>query len=122
MATCDCFARRTGELSWDVGAGRPAVWCKAGPGIQELMIRADSDRFFKPPYVGPSGWVGIHLDGRVKWTEVGVFLRDAYDLTVPKPRVRGPKPGGAAQTSPAGGPARVSRKRASPARSGKAAR
>src|SRR6185436_3299751 len=86
------------------GAGRPAVWCKAGPGIQELMIKANPDRFFKPPYVGPSGWVGIHLDGRVSWTEVGEFLRDAFDMTVPKPRAR-------AQTSPAGGPARVSRKR-----------
>jgi len=40
------------------GAGRPAVWCKAGPGNQALMVKSDPDRFFVPPYVGPSGWIG----------------------------------------------------------------
>jgi hypothetical protein len=38
------------------GGGRPAVWCKAGPGNQALMVRAEPDRFFVPPYVGP-GWI-----------------------------------------------------------------
>ena len=44
------------------GQGRPAVWCKAGPGNQELMVRGEPDRFFVPPYVGPSGWVGMVLE------------------------------------------------------------
>src|SRR5215210_1145550 len=44
------------------GRGRDSVWCKAGPGNQELMIAAAPDRFFKPPYVGPSGWIGVYLD------------------------------------------------------------
>ena len=37
--------------------GRAAVWLKAAPGNQALMIAADPDHFFMPPYAGPSGWV-----------------------------------------------------------------
>jgi predicted DNA-binding protein (MmcQ/YjbR family) len=66
------------------GSGRPAVWCKAGPGNQGLMVRADPSRFFVPPYVGPSGWVGVWLDGSVDWAEVADLLRDSYRLVAPK--------------------------------------
>ena len=66
------------------GAGRPAVWVKAGSGNQDLLVRAAPDRFFVPPYVGPSGWVGVYLDGAVDWGEVAELLRDAYALTAPK--------------------------------------
>lgn len=72
------------------GAGRPSVWCKAGPGNQELMIAADPDRYFRPPYVGPSGWVGIHLDRGVEWQMVRETVEDAYRLVAPKPRQRVP--------------------------------
>lgn len=66
------------------GGGRPAVWCKAGPGNQAIMVRADPRRFFVPPYVGPSGWIGIWLDGRVDWKELADLLRDSYRLVAPK--------------------------------------
>ena len=66
------------------GAGRNSVWCKADPVNQSMMIQAAPDRFFKPPYVGPSGWIGIFLDRGVDWAEVGELLRDAYLLTAPK--------------------------------------
>lgn len=66
------------------GAGRPAVWCKAERANQALMVSAEPDRFFIPPYVGPSGWVGVWLDGEVDWAELSEFLRDAYLLVVPK--------------------------------------
>ena len=66
------------------GGGRPAVWCKAGPGNQGLMVHANPDRFFIPPYVGPSGWVGVWLDGAVDWNEVADLLRDSYALVAPK--------------------------------------
>lgn len=66
------------------GGGRPAVWCKAAPGNQELMIRSAPTRFFKPPYVGPSGWVGVWLDGKVDWAEVADLLTDSYLLVAPK--------------------------------------
>jgi hypothetical protein len=66
------------------GGGRPAVWCKAAPGNQSLMVRAKPDRFFVPPYVGPSGWVGVWLDGAVDWREAGELLRDSYVLIAPR--------------------------------------
>ena len=66
------------------GRGRDSVWCKAAPGNQELMIGAAPERFFKPPYVGPSGWIGVYLDKATDWSEVAELLRDAYRLTAPK--------------------------------------
>jgi hypothetical protein len=66
------------------GAGRPAVWLKATPANQALMVAADPARYFVPPYVGPSGWVGVWLDRRPRWKEVGELLRDAYRRTAPK--------------------------------------
>ena len=66
------------------GGGRPAVWCKPKAINQRLMIDAAPDRFFSPPYVGPSGWVGVWLDGNVDWEELGDLLRDGYRMTAPK--------------------------------------
>jgi hypothetical protein len=66
------------------GAGRPAVWCKAAPGNQELMVRAAPERFFAPPYVGPSGWVGVWLDRGADWGELAELLRDSWRLTAPR--------------------------------------
>jgi predicted DNA-binding protein (MmcQ/YjbR family) len=66
------------------GGGRPAVWCKAGPGNQALMVRAEPERFFVPPYVGPSGWIGVWLDRSVDWAELADLLRDSYRLVAPK--------------------------------------
>jgi hypothetical protein len=66
------------------GGGRPAVWIKAAPGNQDIMVRAAPDRFFVPPYVGPSGWVGVWLDRGVDWEELADLVRDSYRLTAPK--------------------------------------
>jgi hypothetical protein len=66
------------------GDGRIAVWCKAALGMQEILIDADAKRFFRPPYVGPSGWIGICLDGKVDWQEVHALLADAWRMTAPK--------------------------------------
>ena len=66
------------------GGGRNAVWCKAKPVNQSLMIGASPNRFFSPPYVGPSGWVGVWLDGDVDWEELLDLLADGYRLTAPR--------------------------------------
>lgn len=66
------------------GAGRPAVWCKATKMNEELMISAAPGRFFSPPYVGPSGWIGVWLDRGVEWAELADLLQDAYRLAAPK--------------------------------------
>ncbi len=66
------------------GAGRPAVWCKASRMNQSMMVEAEPDRFFVPPYVGPSGWIGVWLDAAVAWEDLDDLLRDAYVLVAPK--------------------------------------
>jgi len=66
------------------GAGRAAVWCKAAAGNQDLMVRAAPQRFYVPPYVGPSGWIGVWLDDGTDWAELAELLRDSWRLTAPK--------------------------------------
>ena len=65
------------------GGGRPAAWCKAAPVNQELVVRAQPERYFVPPYVGPSGWIGVYLDGGADWSELADLLRDGYLLAAP---------------------------------------
>ena len=66
------------------GNGRPAVWCMAKHVTQDLLIRAQPDRFFVPAYVGPSGWVGVWLNGATDWKAVEELLQSAYRLRAPK--------------------------------------
>jgi len=60
------------------GAEHLAVWLPQPLGVQETLIAAEPERFFRPPYVGPSGWVGMRLDGDPDWTLVAKLLREAY--------------------------------------------
>ena len=62
------------------GGGRPAVWCKAAPGNQDFMVRAEPRRFFVPPYVGTAGWVGVFLDGAADWVELDELVIEGPDL------------------------------------------
>jgi hypothetical protein len=66
------------------GADRLAFWCAAPPGAQEALIAADPDRFFRPPYVGHRGWVGVRIDTEPDWDEVAEIVRDAYRQVAPK--------------------------------------
>ena len=66
------------------GGGRPGVWCKGTHFDQDQLVRADPDRFFVPPYVGPSGWVGVWLDVKPDWDIVTELLRVGYRLAAPK--------------------------------------
>lgn len=66
------------------GDGRPSLWCKALPGIQTVLVGADPERFFVPPYVGHRGWVGMRLDRGPDWNEVAELVRRSYRLTAPK--------------------------------------
>ncbi|HYN83431.1 MAG TPA: MmcQ/YjbR family DNA-binding protein [Gemmatimonadaceae bacterium] len=66
------------------GAGRPSVWVKSTPVNQDLLVRWQPARYFVPPYVGPSGWVGVYLDKRPSWKTIADILQDAYLLIAPK--------------------------------------
>ncbi|HEX4386455.1 MAG TPA: MmcQ/YjbR family DNA-binding protein [Myxococcales bacterium] len=60
------------------GAGHVAVWIPLPLGAQEALIDADPARYFKPPYVGPSGWVGVRLTPRPDWAAVTGLVRDGF--------------------------------------------
>jgi hypothetical protein len=66
------------------GAGRAGVWIKSAALTQDMLVRAEPARYFVPPYVGKSGWVGAYLDKRPAWDVVDDLLQDAYRLTAPK--------------------------------------
>src|SRR4051794_32139720 len=57
------------------GAGRPAVWILSVGVEQDFVVRARPDRYFKPPYVGPSGWIGAWLDRNPPWAEIEELIR-----------------------------------------------
>ncbi|ADJ50166.1 hypothetical protein AMES_8341 [Amycolatopsis mediterranei S699] len=61
-----------------------AFWCPAPPGVQEELVRTEPDRFFRPPYVGHRGWLGVRLDVDVDWGEIDRIVREAYRLVAPK--------------------------------------
>ena len=77
------FAMYAGEDSHH-GGGRPAVWINAKHVEQDLVVRARPDRYFKPPYVGPGGWIGAWLDRGPPWSEIIELLREGYRLRAPK--------------------------------------
>jgi hypothetical protein len=60
------------------GDGRVAIWCAAPLGAQEEMLAEDPAQFFRPPYVGHRGWLGVRVDGRPDWTEVAEIIEQAY--------------------------------------------
>jgi hypothetical protein len=66
------------------GDGVLGIWCPAPPGVQAELVAAEPDRFFVPPYVGHSGWVGVRLDHDVDWDEVAGILTESYRLVAPK--------------------------------------
>lgn len=69
------------------GADNLAVWLPAPLGEQETMIFTDPARFFRPPYVGHRGWIGVRLDRRPDWKAVANLVEQAYRLVAP-PRLR----------------------------------
>lgn len=70
------------------GDGRLALIYPAPPGAQDELVRAESERFFRPPYVGHRGWLGLRLDMDPDWAEVADLLDEAYRLVAPKTLVR----------------------------------
>ena len=65
------------------GDGRFAIWCAAPEGAQSMLVEADPDRFFVPPYVGHRGWLGVRLDRGLDWDELAGIGEDAYAEVAP---------------------------------------
>jgi hypothetical protein len=70
------------------GSGRVTLWCAAPEGAQEMLIGAAPDHYFRPPYVGHLGWIGIYLDSDVDDNEVAGAIEDAYLKVAPKSLVK----------------------------------
>jgi len=60
------------------GADHLGVWLPQPRGVQERLIAADAERFFRPPYVGAHGWVGVVLDTRPDWKRVAELVHDSF--------------------------------------------
>jgi hypothetical protein len=65
------------------GDGRFAIWCAAPAGVQAMLVEADPERFFVPPYVGHRGWLGVRLDRGRDWNELAGIAEDAYAEVAP---------------------------------------
>lgn len=63
--------------------GHVAVWVPAPPGLQEALIEEAPATYYRPPYVGGSGWVGIELD-QVNDEVLTAHLRQAWNLIAKK--------------------------------------
>jgi hypothetical protein len=91
------------------GADHLAVWLPAPLGEQEAMVFSDPTRFFRPPYVGARGWVGVRIDRRPDWALVARLVEQAYRMVAP-PRlhtnVKAPTPPRAARGRPHATPSR----------------
>lgn len=61
----------------------PHLWCAAPEGAQAEQLAIDPERFFRPPYVGGRGWLGMRLDGDVDWEEVAQVCHEAYRAIAP---------------------------------------
>jgi hypothetical protein len=81
-----------GEPTWFAGKGKVfaqldnhhhdsphlSVWLPVGLDAQAGLVEAEPARFFRPPYVGPSGWVGVVLDTKPDWAMVAALVRESY--------------------------------------------
>jgi hypothetical protein len=65
------------------GDGRFAIWCAAPDGMQKMLVEADPERFFVPPYVGHRGWLGLRLDRGIHWDELAGIVEDAHAEVAP---------------------------------------
>lgn len=63
--------------------GRLAVWLPVRDGLQPLLIADAPDTYFKPPYVGVNGWVGIVLD-QIRDDALEIHLRQAWEIMTRK--------------------------------------
>ncbi len=67
--------------------GHVAVWIPAAPGEQATLIQMDPKTYFKPPYVGVKGWVGIEL-ASIGDDELGAHISEAWRMIAPKTLAR----------------------------------
>lgn len=65
------------------GDGRVSLWLNSPPGAQEVHVKGEPRQFFVPPYVGPRGWLGVHVNKGLSWKRIAVLVREAYEKVAP---------------------------------------
>lgn len=60
------------------GRGRTELWIKGARGAQREWVTSDSQKYYVPPYLGPTGWIGAWLDVEVDWAAVAELLVEGY--------------------------------------------
>jgi hypothetical protein len=65
------------------GAAHVAVWLPARAGVQEVLVEEDPEHYFRPPYVGAKGWVGVRIDNDPDWRAVAGLVAEAYREVAP---------------------------------------
>src|SRR2546430_15872856 len=76
------------------GDSRFAIWCAAPDGMQSMLVNADPEKFFVPPYVGHRGWLRVRLDRGLDWDELAGIAADAYAEVAPASLVEAARLGG----------------------------
>jgi YjbR len=61
----------------------PHLWCAAPAGMQQAILSREGRRYFRPPYVGARGWIGVRLDVDLDWREIADICEDAYRAVAP---------------------------------------
>ena len=98
MALPEVTEKDGGRAAWQVrgksfvmfmdkhhGDGRVGIWAKATHETQDMLVHGSPETFYVPPYMGPSGWVGMRLDlAGTDWETAANIARDAYRLAAPK--------------------------------------
>ena len=67
----------------------PHLWCAAPPGAQEELVEQEPERFFRPPYVGHRGWLGVRFNDGVDWDELEGIVEDAFATVAPAKLLEG---------------------------------
>jgi predicted DNA-binding protein (MmcQ/YjbR family) len=65
------------------GDGRVSLWLNVPTGAQDHYSKSEPRHFFVPPYVGPRGWLGVHLNKGLSWQRVASLVRQAYEKVAP---------------------------------------
>jgi uncharacterized protein YdhG (YjbR/CyaY superfamily) len=68
--------------------GRLALWVPVKDGLQPLLIEDAPRTYFKPPYVGAGGWVGIELN-QIRDDALQIHLREAWGIIAGKRKKKG---------------------------------
>jgi hypothetical protein len=63
--------------------GHLAAWIPAPPGVQSMLVDASPEKFFKPPYVGGNGWIGVELE-HIDDKELTFHIQTAWKLVATK--------------------------------------